>query len=115
MANVNRQSGIKKPTKPAGFNLSKKQKALLDDILTPVVAMVILLIIWEILSAIGGNRLPGPTKVVTEAKDLILYPFFNRGGTDVGLDCRYGLVCNGSRSATVSPLWWGLVWASSSG
>ena len=47
--------------------------------------MVILLIIWEILSAIGGNRLPGPTKVVTEAKDLILYPFFNRGGTDVGL------------------------------
>ena len=47
--------------------------------------MVILLIVWEILSAIGGNRLPGPIKVVTEAKDLILYPFFNRGGTDVGL------------------------------
>lgn len=86
MANVNRQSGIKKPAKPAGLkNLNKKQKALLDDILTPVVAMVILLIVWEILSAIGGNRLPGPIKVVTEARDLILYPFFNRGGTDVGL------------------------------
>ena len=85
MANIDRRSDIKKPTKPAGFNLSKKQKALLDDILTPVVAMVILLIIWEILSAIGGNRLPGPIKVIGETKNLILYPFFNRGGTDVGL------------------------------
>jgi bicarbonate transport system permease protein len=85
MANINRRSGIKKPVKSAGFKLSKKQKALLDDILTPVVAMVILLIIWEILSAIGGGRLPGPTKVVSETKNLILYPFFNRGGTDVGL------------------------------
>ena len=47
--------------------------------------MVILLIIWEILSAIGGNRLPGPIKVIGETKNLILYPFFNRGGTDVGL------------------------------
>lgn len=85
MANIDRRSDIKKPNKPAGFNLSKKQKALLDDILTPVVAMVILLIIWEILSAIGGNRLPGPIKVIGETKNLILYPFFNRGGTDVGL------------------------------
>ena len=83
MANV-RRSAIHKPSKP-GAKLNKKQKALLDDILTPVVAIIILLVIWEILSAIGGNRLPGPTKVVTEAKDLILYPFFNRGGTDVGL------------------------------
>ena len=85
MANIDRRSDIKKPNKPAGFNLSKKQKALLDDILTPVVAMVILLTIWEVLSAIGGNRLPGPIKVIGETKNLILYPFFNRGGTDVGL------------------------------
>jgi bicarbonate transport system permease protein len=85
MANVDRRSGIKKPAKPAGLNLTKKQKALLDDILTPVVAMVILLVIWEILSAIGGGSLPGPIKVVSETKNLILYPFFNRGGTDVGL------------------------------
>ena len=85
MANINRQSGIKKPVKAAGLNLTKKQKAMLDDILTPVVAMVILLVIWEILSAIGGGSLPGPIKVVSETKNLILYPFFNRGGTDVGL------------------------------
>lgn len=84
MANV-RRSGIKKPTKTAGFSLNKKQKALLDDILTPVVAVIILLVIWEILSAIGGNKLPGPTKVVREAWDFIFYPFFDRGGTDVGL------------------------------
>ena len=85
MTNINRQSGIKKPVKAAGFKLDKKHKALLDDILTPVVAMVILLVIWEILSAIGGGSLPGPIKVISETKNLILYPFFNRGGTDVGL------------------------------
>jgi bicarbonate transport system permease protein len=84
MANVNRRSGITKPVKP-GFKLSKKQKALLDDILTPVVAILILLVVWEILSAIGGGKLPGPIKVVREASDFIFYPFFNRGGTDVGL------------------------------
>jgi bicarbonate transport system permease protein len=84
MANVNRRSNINKPSK-SGFQLSKKQRALLDDILTPVVTILILLVVWEILSAIGGGRLPGPIKVVTEAKDFIFYPFFNRGGTDVGL------------------------------
>lgn len=84
MANVNRRSAINKSIKP-GFRLSNKQKALLDDILTPVVTIFILLVIWEILSAIGGGKLPGPIKVVTEAQDFIFYPFFNRGGTDVGL------------------------------
>lgn len=84
MANVNRRSTVNKSSK-AGFKLSKKQRALLDDILTPVVAILILLVVWEILSAIGGNNLPGPIKVVTEASDFIFYPFFNRGGTDVGL------------------------------
>jgi bicarbonate transport system permease protein len=83
MANV-RRSSINKPIR-SGVKLSKKQKALLDDILTPVVTILILLVVWEILSAIGGGRLPGPIKVVTEAKDFIFYPFFNRGGTDVGL------------------------------
>ena len=84
MANVTRRSKIHKPNQ-SGFKLSKKQKALLDDILTPVVTILILLVIWEILSAIGGQSLPGPTKVVREAWKLIFYPFFNYGGTDVGL------------------------------
>jgi bicarbonate transport system permease protein len=85
MANVNRRTTTTRKPNGTGFNLSKKQKALLDDILTPVIAILILLVVWEILSAIGGAKLPGPIKVVSEAKNLILYPFYNRGGTDVGL------------------------------
>jgi bicarbonate transport system permease protein len=85
MANVNRRTTTARKPSSTGFNLSKKQKALLDDILTPVIAILVLLVIWEILSAIGGAKLPGPIKVVSEAKNLILYPFYNRGGTDVGL------------------------------
>jgi bicarbonate transport system permease protein len=85
MANVNRRSNTNNKPTNGGFKLSKKQLALLDDILTPVIAVLVLLVIWEILSAIGGGKLPGPIKVITEAKNLILYPFYNRGGTDVGL------------------------------
>ncbi len=85
MANVNRRSGFKKPAKSPGFKLSKKAKAQIDDFLTPVITILILLVIWEVLSAIGGNKLPGPTRVFSEAKNLIFYPFYNRGGTDVGL------------------------------
>ncbi len=85
MANVNRRSSNNNKPANGGFKLSKKQLALLDDILTPVIAILVLLVIWEIFSAIGGGKLPGPYRVVTEAKNLILYPFYNRGGTDVGL------------------------------
>jgi hypothetical protein len=40
MANANRRSTIDKPVK-VGLKLSKKQRALLDDLLTPIVAVLI--------------------------------------------------------------------------
>ena len=42
MANATRRSAIHKPKK-SGFKLTKKQKVLLDDILTPIVTIFILL------------------------------------------------------------------------
>lgn len=64
---------------------NQKLKQKLDDILTPVVTIAILLVLWQIFSSLPGANLPGPIKVIQETWTLILYPFYDRGGTDKGL------------------------------
>ncbi|WP_404785524.1 nitrate ABC transporter permease [Altericista sp. CCNU0014] len=56
-----------------------------DDILTPLVTALILLAIWQLWTSLPGATLPSPLKVVQETWKLILYPFYDRGGTDKGL------------------------------
>ena len=75
-----------RPTQTAKpFKLDAKLKARLDDILTPIVTILILLAIWQVLASFPGAALPTPLKVISDTKMLIMYPFFDRGGTDVGL------------------------------
>ncbi|MCW5605840.1 MAG: hypothetical protein KIT18_14965, partial [Burkholderiales bacterium] len=54
-------------------------------ILPPVVTMALLLGIWELASSQAGASLPPPSKVVADTRDLILHPFFDNGGNDVGM------------------------------
>lgn len=68
-----------------GFLQNPKVRERLDDILTPVVAALILLALWQLFSSLPGANLPGPIKVVQETWILILYPFYDKGGTDKGL------------------------------
>lgn len=78
----------KQPTKPA-FNFPSrsrlKVKERLDDLIAPATAIAIFLVIWQLLCWIPGATLPGPIKVVQETWILILYPFYDKGGTDKGL------------------------------
>jgi bicarbonate transport system permease protein len=67
------------------FLSNPKVRERLDDILTPLVAVVILLILWQIFSSLPGAKLPSPVRVIQETWVLILYPFYDRGGTDKGL------------------------------
>jgi bicarbonate transport system permease protein len=62
-----------------------KLKERLDDLLPPVIAIVVFLIIWQLFSWFPGATLPGPVKVVQDTWILILYPFYDKGGTDKGL------------------------------
>lgn len=66
-----------------GFNASK----FLRDLVPPLVAIALFLIIWELLSATGVTLLPPPSSLWTDerTRELVLYPFFDRGGTDKGL------------------------------
>jgi bicarbonate transport system permease protein len=75
----------RQPITGAPFKLSSKTIARLDDILTPIVTVLILLVIWQLLTSFGKSTLPSPIRVVQDTKTLIMYPLFDRGGTDKGL------------------------------
>lgn len=48
-------------------------------------AILVLLLLWQLLCSGSKPALPPPTKVVQDTWELIVDPFFNNGGTDVGL------------------------------
>ena len=57
-----------------------------NNFIPPLVALAILLVIWQILCPTGSQRLPGPLQVLAETWDpYIINPFFDNGGTDKGL------------------------------
>lgn len=66
-----------------GF-LGQLQKQF-PDLLPPLIAIAIFLLIWQVFSMTPGATLPGPVKVIQDTWILILYPFYDRGGTDKGL------------------------------
>jgi bicarbonate transport system permease protein len=74
----------KRPSKRLlGFNLTKIKK----DIAPPLIAILIFLGIWQLLSWSGITLLPGPLSIWTDdrTRELLLYPFYDRGGIDKGM------------------------------
>ncbi len=55
--------------------------------LPPLLGIAAFLIIWQFFSWSGLTRLPGPLSLWTEqrTRELLLYPFYDRGGLDKGL------------------------------
>jgi nitrate/nitrite transport system permease protein len=51
----------------------------------PLLALAVVLGVWQMVCMQAGAALPPPSKVVTDTWDLIAHPFFDRGGTDKGL------------------------------
>lgn len=74
-----------KRSSATSFNLTAKQKERIEDIVLPIIVIGVLLILWQIFSSLPGATLPSPVRVVQETWVLILYPFYDRGGTDKGL------------------------------
>jgi bicarbonate transport system permease protein len=67
--------------------LAKFWKKNSQNILPPIVGLLGFLVVWQLCSMIGLIKLPPPTSLWTDerTRTYLLYPFFNRGGTDVGL------------------------------
>jgi bicarbonate transport system permease protein len=60
-------------------------KKLLPDLVPPLVAIAIFLLVWQLFSWTPGATLPGPIQVVQDTWILIGWPFYDRGGLDKGL------------------------------
>ncbi|MGB7417373.1 MAG: nitrate ABC transporter permease [Thermosynechococcaceae cyanobacterium] len=54
-------------------------------VITSTIATLVVLGIWQLLCMGPSPALPAPTTVISDTWELIIDPFFNNGGTDVGL------------------------------
>ncbi len=61
---------------------------VLATVLPSLLVVAVLLIVWEIACSGPKATLPPPTKIWTEARDLITNPFFVAGPQDIGLGWR---------------------------
>jgi nitrate/nitrite transport system permease protein len=51
----------------------------------PIIVLALALLVWELLCRKAGATLPPPSRVVADTWELIVDPFFDRGGIDKGL------------------------------
>ena len=82
---------LRLPTLKPSFFQAKLIPAVRDvaaQLIPPIVMIGLLLIVWQILCSKPGATLPSPTKIWTEAYDLIIDPFFVAGPQDIGLGWR---------------------------
>jgi nitrate/nitrite transport system permease protein len=75
------------PPKRAKFaiRISTQAGAIAMQLVPPVVVIVLALAVWEVLCRKAGSTLPPPSKVLKDTWELIVDPFFDRGGIDKGL------------------------------
>mgnify|MGYP000374334424 CR=1 FL=1 len=60
-------------------------RRLAGAVLPPVVTLAVILLLWQGLGGSSAGGLPAPATIWLESKELILDPFFDRGGVDKGL------------------------------
>ena len=58
------------------------------QVIPSLVMICLLLVVWQVLCSRPGATLPSPTKIWSEARDLIVDPFFVAGPQDIGLGWR---------------------------
>ena len=58
------------------------------NVIPPLITFLMLLLVWQLAFGRAGSTLPPPSKVWSEARDLITDPFFVAGPQDIGLGWR---------------------------
>ncbi|HEX5738635.1 MAG TPA: nitrate ABC transporter permease [Hydrogenophaga sp.] len=72
------------PSALAGW-LKSASRVFVNQVLPPLVVIGLLLLIWEMLGTRPGAALPAPSRVVEDTWELIVHPFYDNGGNDVGV------------------------------
>jgi nitrate/nitrite transport system permease protein len=70
---------------PVLRRLGARAGRLAGVVIPPVAVLAVVLIAWELLTVGQTGGLPAPSTIWLESKDLIVDPFFDRGGVDKGL------------------------------
>ena len=78
------------PPKPSYLKvrLVPQLTELAARVIPPLVMLTLILTVWQILCMKPGATLPAPSKIWSEAYDLIVDPFFVAGPQDIGLGWR---------------------------
>ncbi len=69
----------------ARLRVLEKLRHAAAHLVPPLITIALLLALWQVLCGHEGSSLPPPSKVVKDTWELIRDPFFDNGGTDVGL------------------------------
>src|SRR5215211_6279624 len=70
---------------PAIKRLTSRFRQFGERAIPPVVVIGLVLLIWELACRRAGSALPPPSSVLSDTWELIIDPFFDRGGIDRGL------------------------------
>ena len=73
------------PTRPFVEVLRERASKTMSVILPPLIVLGLVLLAWQLLCSSPKSSLPAPTKVITDAWDLIADPFYDNGGIDKGI------------------------------
>ncbi|MFD1330857.1 nitrate ABC transporter permease [Methylopila musalis] len=57
----------------------------LTNLVPPLVVLALLLFLWEMICSQPGSALPPPSQVISDTWELLIDPFYDRGGLDKGL------------------------------
>jgi nitrate/nitrite transport system permease protein len=79
------------PRKSLGTHALSIGNWLAVNALPPAVMLFLILLVWQILCSKTNATLPSPTRIWSDARDLILHPFFDLGSQDIGLGWRVGV------------------------
>jgi nitrate/nitrite transport system permease protein len=80
-----RLAPVPAPASRARAWLAAQARALAVQVLPPLILIGLLVLIWELLGARPGATLPPPSRVVQDTWELIVSPFYDNGGNDLGL------------------------------
>ena len=75
---------IVRPSRLAALTRRSGRYAV-QQLVPPLVILLLLGLIWEMLCSGADAALPPPSQVVAETWELIIDPFYDNGGNDVGL------------------------------
>jgi nitrate/nitrite transport system permease protein len=70
---------------PLAVRAAARLRTISARVVPPLVVITLMLLVWELLCRRAGSTLPPPSKVLSDTWELIVDPFFDRGGLDKGL------------------------------